>query len=1121
MRKIVKFNRAFLYCCLVALFCLPPKFFLTAQSAPPQGKPVTIAVKNSSLADILRQVSKKSELMIYFQDADLEGYNNVSIDVKNKPVENILHELLDARGFTWVDINKSTIAIKKKEDQSNSFDQQKFNGLDSTINVNGKVNDEKGNPIIGATVIVKGTRTGTTTGVDGAFILSGVKKNAVLVLSGIGFLTQEVGVRGKSFLGGIQLKTYVEQLDQTVVMAYGKTTKRLLTGNISTVKGMEMEKSPVNNPILAVAGRVPGVQITQASGFAGSGVDIVIQGVNSLQSGSAPYYVIDGVPYTQSLLTNLGDVLKKSGRGDGNGQINGSPLSYINPSDIESIDILKDADATAIYGSRAANGAILITTKRGKIGKMKLDINLQTGFGEVSRKVKLLNTQQYIIMRKEAIRNDNLQISPYDYDVNGTWDSTKNSDWQKELIGRRASYTDAQLNVSGGNINVHYFVGGSYHKETTVFPTSLADQKISMKFAIDGLSNDQKFQLNFSGTYLIDDNKLPNLDLTERAMILAPNMPNLRNKDGSLSFGTNSAGASTFTYNPLGILDALYLNKTKNLIGNGSITYKILDGLEIKSNFGYTNLQTDEIVTNPTMLYKPEFRKFYSRTANYGFNNISSWVAEPQVTYSKSFQSSSFNILIGATAQQNYSSRKLISGSGYANDLVLENLSAATSVSVSSNSTILSTYKYNALFFRVNYNLKNRYIINISGRRDGSSRFGPENRFHNFGAIGAAWLFTNESFIRSKQSLLSYGKLKASFGTTGNDQIGDYAYLSLYQNNNPGTPYRGGSALTIKRLFNPYLQWEETRKASIGLDLGLMQDKILVSGNYYRNRSSNLLVAAPLPATTGPALLNVNFPATVQNTGLEIAVNTTNIKGKIFLWQTSFNLTIPRNKLISFNNLENSIYSNDYVINEPINLVKVYRYNRVNPITGIYEFLDKENKVTNTPSSDPLNYNKIINPNPKYYGGLNNTFSFKGFTLDVLLQFVKQLGPNRPFSNPPGAGIYNNQTTVLDRWQKEDDIKSVQRYTTSNFELYNSFNYKYYSDAFWVNASYFRLKNISLSFNVSEKLLSKVKLHALQIYLSGQNLLTFTPYTGLDPESLSNFSLPPLRTLTLGIHITL
>jgi TonB-dependent starch-binding outer membrane protein SusC len=1077
---------------------------------------VTFSGNNTSLAEVFTAIEKQTNYTILYKKNILEHGKPVTISVSNIPLNEFLTQVFNKQPLIY-SIHKNYITVEGKVNTAN---------LNIPLSpsfvvppVTGVVHSPNGQPIANATIVVKGTKRGTTTRTDGSFSIE-ANKDDILIISSIGFTDRQVLIN-YSDVGIVALNVSESKLDEIQVIAYGTTTQRLSTGNISSVKAVDIQKSPVTNPLLAIQGRVPGIQITQSTGFAGGGVDIVVQGLNSLQKGSVPFYVIDGVPYAQSMLPNLGNILGTSGRGAGDGPTNGSPLSYINPGDIESIEILKDADATAIYGSRAANGAILITTKKGKAGKMKLDVTYQRGLGQVARRLDLLNTKEYLEVRREAFSNDNEIIGTTDYDLNGSWDITKNTDWQKELIGKNAKYQDLQLNVTGGNDNVKYLVGGLIHQENTVFPTTLNDKKAAFRFNLDAQSANKKLKLMLSSSYLSDHNRLPQADLTSYAVSIAPNMPDPLNSDGSINWGNNNApNISTVVPNPLASLFSLYINKTKNFINNATIAHELLNGLEVKSRFGYTDLSTDEIVTTSSASIRPEFRYFLTPSANYNYNDIKSWIVEPEIAFNRTIGFGRLSAVAGASVQQSNSSKKLLFGTGYSSDLVLENIGAAKNITTPTGSSILSTYKYNAAFFRVNYNWQEKYIINITGRRDGSSRFGSNNKFHNFGAIGAAWIFSKENWLNDE--FLSFGKLKASFGTTGNDQVGDYNYLSLYQNNNPEVPYRSSTSLSLNTIANPYLQWEETKKRSIGLDLGFLHDRLLFDINVYKNTSSNMLVVATLPATSGPiGGLFANLPATITNTGIELSLTTINCKKKDFTWTTSLNLTVPRNKLSKFENLSSSAYANSYVIGQPSNIIKTYSSNGVNPITGLYEFIDKDGKITNDPGSDPANNLKIINPNPSYYGGINNSIVYKHLDISFLFQYVQHLGQNLSDLAPPGYTKTNQQKFVLDRWQKEGDRKYIQKYAVSNYDYINASYIQNFSDAYWVNASYLRLKNVSISYELPAKWVSKIKVNSCRVFANGQNLLTITSYKGLDPESLSNVSLSPLRVFTFGIQASL
>jgi len=1086
-------------------------------SAHSTAQTVTYEAKKAPLPKVFAAIKEQTVYVFFYSTEDLEGTTPITVKLQQATLEKALATILAGQPLTF-NIQGNTIAITRKRIDVGVTLNKLVDTAKSLITVKGVVTNQQGEGLAGASVEVKNGKRATLTDEKGGFELKNVVAGTILVVSYTGYQKEEVTISASGEAKTIVLPVANNSLDQAQVIAYGSTTQRLNTGDVTTVSAEEIERQPVNNPLLALEGRVPGLFITQSNGLPGTGVTTVIQGQNSIANGNDPFYVIDGVPYTSELLPSASGVLGTSG-------INvigpGNPLAFINSSDIESISVLKDAEATAIYGSRAANGAILITTKKGKPGQTRVDINLQQGAGKTDKYLPLLNTRQYLEMRHEAILTDGLTTQANDYDINGLWDTTRYTDWQKTLIGRVAQYTNLSGSISGGTSTTQYLIGGTYHRETTVYPDDFADKKGSLHFNLNTISTNQKFHFQLSGNYLLDDNRLPNQDLTAYATMLAPDAPALYNRDGTLNWMPDSSGASTFR-NPIAQLYNQYTVKTSNLIGNAILSYEILPGLDIRSSFGYTNLQANEVVTFPFTAISPENRPYNSREADYSSNNINSWIIEPQANYKLIIGKGKLDALVGSTINQINSDGQRLYGIGYTSDQLLDDISSATSVHVIS--TTVSAYKYAALFGRINYNWNDKYLMEITDRRDGSSRFGPANQFHDFESIGLGWIFSKENFIQNSLHALSFGKIRVTYGTTGNDQIGNYQYMTLYSSTYVGVPYQNTSGLQPDGLSNPYLQWEETRKMEAGLDLGFLKDRILLNGSYFRNRSSNQLLNYSLPYLTGYPIISRNFPATTQNSGLELMLNTINIKTSKFSWSSHFNLTIPQNKLIAFPNLASSVYSGTLVIGQPINILKVYHFEGVNPQTGVFQFGDGHGGVTPTPDT---NYNvtatSLINTNPRLYGGFENNFRYKSFDLDFSFQFTKQTGLSYIFGNSPGAfqsGLGNQPKWVLSRWQKTGNITDEQKYN-SDYSLGEQFGAALFSDGAYRDASYIRLKNASLSWVLPHSWEQKMHLQNARLFLQGQNLFTLTHYKGMDPETLSTSSLPPLRVITAGIQVGL
>jgi TonB-dependent starch-binding outer membrane protein SusC len=1112
---------------IMFIFCFQLSARVSSQS-------ITYTARNASLETIFKVIKKQTGYSVFWNKEILSGDHKVSIEAKDMPLENFLDEILKTDKLTY-NIEGKVISVRKIQSTQGlnpGLNPKGFSPGSFSLSappVTGFVRGLDGQPIAGANVIVKGTKYGTITNIDGSFSIEANKGDKIIV-SSVGFIEKQLMINNND-VGVVTLVLSESKLDEVHVIAYGTTSKRLSTSSITGITSQDIKTQPVNNPLLTLAGRATGVTVTQASGLAGSAVTLKIQGQNSIDKGNDPFFVVDGVPYSANLLPTLSNVLGTGGSPGTASSLDvgtGNPFTYINPSDIESIEVLKDADATAIYGSRAANGAVLITTKKGKAGKTNIDVTAQAGFGKVAHKLDLLNTQQYLMMRKEAYTNDNVEIPtpslPIDekrqdnYDLT-VWDQNRYTDWQKELLGGSSQYTDIQTGLSGGTNQTTFRINGGYHRETTVFPGNHDDVKASLGLNLNHASSNQQFKIQFSANYLTDKNQLPAIDLTNKALILSPNAPALYHSDGTLNWETIETNAvsqervSTFV-NPLGEFLNDYQIKGNNLISNLNLSYKVWKGLTLKTTGGYSILNTKEYGTGKLIALAPELRSTRLRGGSYSNGEVKNWIIEPQVDYQTKLISGRFEVLCGATIQQTSNDLQQFSGEGYNSDLVIKSILAASTVT--RRGGLSSEYKYNAIFGRFNYNLNDKYIINITARRDGSSRFGPKNQFHNFGAIGAAWIFSNEEWLKKKFSSLSYGKLRSSYGTTGNDQIGDYNFLSLYNILSSQITYGGSSGIQVTQHSNPYLQWEETKKFQAGLDLGFIRDKILFTVNYFKNRSSNQLITYVLPDITGFPGITKNFPATVENQGWEFSLNTTNIENKAFKWSSLFNITIPENKLVDFPDLASSSYANRMIVGKPVNIFKIYSFSGVNPQTGIYNFNSAKGTVIPNPSTltDRI---LIFNPNPKFYGGLQNIFSYSGFDFSFLLQFTRQDAQSFRLGVAPFVGTNANAPVeVLNRWQQPGDQAEFQKFTmNTTLTRAKSSNFIY------EDASYIRLKNASLSWNMPVRWIKNIKIDHVRLFVQGQNILTLTNYLGLDPENTSSISLPPLRVVTFGAQILL
>ncbi len=885
-------------------------------------------------------------------------------------------------------------------------------------------------------------------------------------------------------------------LDEKVIIGYGLTTRRFNTGNVTTVKGDFIAGQSGTNLLMALQGRVPGMLITQTGGVPGMAMKVQVRGQNSLVNGTQPLFIINGIPYNPALTGGLGSQIWGE---------KASAFNFVNPEDVESIDVLKDADATAIYGSRGANGVVLISTRRGQPGRTQVKINVNRGFGQTSGKVRLLNTQQYLEMRREAFRNDGITPTERNAPDLLKWDTTRYTDWQKELTGGTANITNTQASVSGGNDNFQYLLSGHYRKETMVFPGNFGDSRGGLYFNTCGTSADRRFSATFTGSFLADKTLLPGLDFTSQIM-LPPNAPPAYLEDGSLNY--------TWVNPYIALAGPLFDARVKNVLANTLLQYRLLPGLTLKTTMGYNWLTGQAQTIIPLAIYPPALRAGKTGSLQKHYYEAISRIIEPQLTLVRHLGELRLETVAGGTIQGYNETRETINADGFKDDLLIRNIRYADTVY---GKTEGASYRYVALFARTGLNWKDRYLLNLSIRRDGSSRFGPRKRFAVFAAAGAGWIFSDEPFLSSWRDVLSFGKLRVSYGTTGNDQIGDYQYLDQY--NNVTGSYQGVIGLTPARLFNADFAWELTQKSEAGLELGFLKDKVLLSASYFIYRSSNQLVPYPLPDITGAGSIIGNLPAVIRNAGWEFVLSTQYIRQKKFEWASSFNISFGRNKLVNYPDPTIPMaITNKFVEGQPLSQLYVATSMGVDPATGSYVFADaQQHPVPAERAAESMSVNSV----PVFFGGWRNNLRIGQFQVEVLLQFTKQQGLNTTFDPNYMPGFQQNQyAVVLSRWQRPGDVSDRQRYT-QNGALREGYKKAMKSDLGYEDASFIRCRYVEGSWLLPEKIQRKLRLQESRIYIQVQNLFTITGYKGLDPETQSRTAIPPLRVLSAGLKLSL
>jgi TonB-dependent starch-binding outer membrane protein SusC len=969
--------------------------------------------------------------------------------------------------------------------------------------VSGKVTSaDDGSAMPGVNVVLKGTSTGVVSDLNGEYRIPTQGSGGVLVFSFIGMISQEIEIGSRSVID-VQLAVDVTQLSEVVVVGYGTSLKKDLTGAVANVTSKDIQNLPTLSVDQSLQGLASGVFVSSNSGAPGGGISIRIRGQNSISGSNAPLYVVDGV------IIQSGSLAQRGFGGQGE-----NALSGLNPQDIESMQVLKDAASTAIYGARASNGVVLITTKRGRQGGNNIDISAWTGFAEAVKLPTLTTAEEWVMVRREAADNDAPGSIPLTNTALG-WDGTTNTNWIDEVF-RTARISQYQINSSGGDGKFNYYLSGSYrNEEGTIIGSSFdrftgrlnLDYNASSKLRISasvGVSS----QLN---KRITNDNNIFGI---YSAAILTPPTQRIRDDDGNFvdalpGFNTNAVRDAT---------NARFDNTTNKLTTNVNFTYNLLDGLDFRTDlsYDYTMLREDHFIPVESAQGRGT-----NGSGNFNTREVSTYIVEPTLRYVKTLnQNHRVSGVVGLTFQGTDDLRSSTTGTGFARSSLTYLTSSATPTA---SSSLKELYSFNSIFGRVTYSLNDKYVVEGTIRRDGSSRFGPNKRFGTFYAASAAWNFTEESFMDGI-SFLEAGKLRASFGVTGNDRIGNFTYIGSFTG---GANYLDQPASAPDQIANNNLQWEQTQKTDIGLELGFFKNRLNLNAGYYISTSTKLLFDNPVPLTSGFADVSANI-GNIQNNGIELELNGVIINTGGFRWSAGANITFLENKVVDLLSDDQPIlrgFSSAIIKGQPLNTFYGLRWLGVDPATGKSVFDDVNGDGIITTDDNVV----TGDAQPNQIGGITTQFSYKGFTLDVFGQFVNGVdvyNNTLAFSLNP-ANNFGKDARILDRWQQPGDITNIPKLTRGSEIDYSLDNSRFLSDG-----SYFRLKNITLGYNLPSAIVGKARLRSVRVYASAQNLLTLTNYNGPDPE-ISTFgetntsqgtdflTQPQNKLFTFGINIGL
>lgn len=866
--------------------------------------------------------------------------------------------------------------------------------------------------------------------------------------------------------------------------------------------------------------------------------------------GNNPLIVVDGVvvnQVTNSLIyTDINTALAGAGANTyGNGV---SSLNFINPSDIESIDVLKDADATSIYGSRGTNGVILITTKKASLGKATTTVNLSTGWKNPTVLTKRMNTPQYLQMRKNAFAMGNADASgainpivPDQYTAPDLtqWSQTAYTNFPDMEMGNSAPNYNANVNVSGGNKALNFVASGDYYKMYDDYMFKPYQERMLGRLQLNHSSVDNKLNLTLGATVGSENQHFTTTNMMASLSPTSANPPNfpLYDSMGNLNPGNYVIPNGYQGYNPLFNKTITSVSFTNNTLLNGQISYTILDGLMVKFLASYNSQANDAQFTYPSTAINPQnlFNLIpFGQQTTHLYTSVN---YEPQLSYTHSFSKLNFSALGGLTFLQNKNEETFVLVNNPGSDDLLNSWAAGQPTTATNNNT---EERFESIYARVNANWDKKYLLNLTFRRDGSSRFGPDNRFGNFGSAGFAWIFSSESFMKN-QHFLSFGKLRGSYGTTGNNNLPDYQWLGLMDtppvyvsHSFPGYPYSG--PLEFSNYPNPDVKWETTAKSDISLELGFLNNRILFSAAWYKSLTSDLLTTIPIAGQSGFTSYYGNFPGQVQNTGLEFELTTQNSgPSNPLKWTTKFNLSTNTNILKSFPNLASSGYAREYQVGRALPnesgtallMEMPYHYTGLNTANGIPQFQDVN-------GDGIVDYNDYASNSawwgtslPTLWGGFTNSISYKGFTCDIFFQFSNGIFTRWNYADfSPIGSIYNPAADVVGNyWTKPgDNTKYPRLYTMApgDPEYTDPLTQEYnWSTAALYKGYYIRLKNVQLSYSFNQDVLSKLKLNHMVVYASCENLAVWSPvklYKDPEIQSYGNEN-GMLRTITAGIRL--
>jgi TonB-linked SusC/RagA family outer membrane protein len=1092
-----------------------------------QNQRISVKVENGTFYDLVSQIETQSEFMFFYNSDDIDNDMHINIKAKNRLITDILNEIAKNNDFMYKVSGKHIIITKAAPAPQPSRKQ-----------VSGTVVDETGEPVAGAGIVEKGTTNGTSTDMDGRFVLS-VLENAVLQVSYIGYISQEVPVGNQSSFT-VTLSEDFRKLDEVVIVGYGTMRKIDLTGSSSSVKDGELGKRTATSFGQILAGHASGVNIATNSGRPGGRTTIRIRGNSSISVTNDPLYVVDGVILNVSSLSN-----------------GTSPIDYLNPNDIESIEILKDASSTAIYGARGANGVVLITTKRGDGAVNGATVSYESSFSAsvLPAKLELLNAAEFLRIEETGYAN----AQKYDPEgwARGAYSDPRlkrtdprlfddagnplyDTDWQDEAIrdAFSQSHRISASNTQGGN---SYGLSFGYRDEDGIIHGSWLKRYSGRIFVDTKVSNWLKVGGSVSYNYQKErqTDEMGNGGITMGRQIVEalPILP-VRYDDGTYSGNRDYPGMEGGD-SPVRVADQRnYMLETQNMIGNVYTNITFMEGLELRSLFG-TN-----IINQRTNLYSSRELVWISAPNGSAYINDGrniSWQFENYLTYNRVFaEKHSLNAMLGLSWQHVGLASVLASAGGFDDDFYqYNNLGIATDRSVGSSA---SAYGLNSYFARLNYGYMSKYLLTLTARADGSSKFGASNRYAFFPSVGVAWRMKEEEFLQPVD-FLSNLKLRASYGITGNSETGPYASQGQMGSYTVVFGTTKVPALGVASLANPVLQWEKTAQSNVGIDAGLLKNRVNIEMDVYYKKTTNMLLGSPLPESGGYSVFTKNV-GSVSNRGFEISIKTLNLSVRNFTWETTFNLSFNKNEVLALGDEDDDIFPGPDILSASNNIIRVgepvgsfYGYRRLGTwgsheadeaakygkLPGDIKLWDKNGDYQNN-DMDRVIIGKGI---PDGYGSLYNTFRYGNLDLSVDIQYMfgNDVLDISKHSAEDRTGSANSYRTVLNAWTPENQHTMIAQIRPAGARYTSNIDSHFVEDG-----SFVRGRNLLLGYTFPSRLTGRLGVKHLRLYGSVQNFFLISAYTGYDPEvsdasqtfaqGITVFGYPKPRTFTFGLNIT-